>query len=92
MPQITEVIRAIKQTEKGARLAGHQQFVLEVAKGANKPQIKAAVEAMFKVDVLKVNTQALRGKWRRLTGRQGKTPDSKKAVVTLAPDQKIELK
>lgn len=92
MPQLHDVIRAIRQTEKGTRLMRHQQFVVEVAREANKPQIKQALEAMFKVDVLKVNTQAMRGKWRRLTGRRGKTPDSKKAIVTLAKDQTIELK
>jgi large subunit ribosomal protein L23 len=55
-------------------------------------QIKEAVEALFGVTVSKVNTQRYQGKWRRLTGRWGRRPDWKKAMVTVAEGQKIELK
>ena len=89
---MNEVIQAILQTEKGARVAADRQYVLRVAKEANKLQIKDAVEARFQVSVLKVNTQMHRGKQRRLSGRWGKRPDWKKAIVTLADGQKIELK
>ena len=92
MPQIHQIIKGIRQTEKGARLARHQQYVLDVAKDANKTQIKQAAEALFQVSVQKVNTQTFQGKWRRLTGRWGRRPDWKKAIVTVASGQKIELK
>lgn len=92
MLELDEVIKGIRQTEKGARLAHARQYILEVAKAANKLQIKQAAEALYKVTVLKVNTQTYQGKWRRLTGRWGKRPDWKKAIVTVAEGQKIELK
>ena len=92
MPLPTNVIKGIRQTEKGTRLAPRHQFVLEVAKDANKLQIKQAVEELFQVSVKKVNTQIYQGKWKRLTGRRGQRPDWKKAIVTVAKGQKIELK
>ena len=87
-----EVIKAVRQTEKATRIAGARQYILEVARDANKLEIKQAAEARFKVTVLKVNTQRCRGKWRRLSGRWGKRPDWKKAIVSVAEGQKIELK
>ena len=87
-----EVIKGIRQTEKGARIAKTRQYILEVAPEANKIQIKDAVETFFKVSVQKVNTQKYQGKWRRLTGRWGRRPMWKKAIVTLAEGQKIEMK
>ena len=91
-PQINQIIKGVRQTEKGARLERHQQYVLDVAKNANKTQIKEAAETLFKVSVQKVNTQTFQGKWRRLTGRWGRRSDWKKAIVTVAQGQKIELK
>ena len=92
MPKIEEVILGVEQTEKGARLQSKDQYVLRVAKGANKLQIKQAAESEFKVSVLKVNTQNYLGKWRRLTKRAGRRADWKKAIVTVAEGQKIEVK
>ncbi len=92
MLKLSDVIKGVRQTEKGARLARLRQYQLEVAQNANKLQIKQAVEALFKVSVMKVNTQVYQGKWRRLTGRWGRRPDWKKAIVTVAEGQKIELK
>jgi large subunit ribosomal protein L23 len=86
------VIHGISQTEKGKRLEAMGQYVLEVSPRATKPQIRQAVEAMFKVDVTAVNTQNFQGKWRRLTGRWGRRPAWKRAIVTLAKGQKLELK
>ena len=86
------IIKGIRQTEKGTRLARVRQYVLEVEKRANKLQIKEAAEALFGVTITKVNTQRYRGKWRRLSGRWGQRPDWKKAIVTVAEGQKIELK
>ena len=86
------VIKSVRQTEKGARLERRDQYVLRVAKDANKLQIKEATETLFNVSVERVNTQNYQGKWRRLTRKAGRRPDWKKAIVTLAKGQKIELK
>jgi large subunit ribosomal protein L23 len=88
----SHIIRGIRQTEKGARLERQNQFVLRVAPDANKIEIKQAAEVLFKVSVEHVNTQSYQGKWRRLTRRGGRRPDWKKAIVTVAKGQKIELK
>ena len=92
MPELSAVIKGIRQTEKAARLERSRQYVLRVAKDANKLEIKEAVESLFKVNVSKVNTQTYLGKWRRLTRRGGRRPDWKKAIVTVGEGQKIELK
>ena len=89
---MAEVIRGIRQTEKSARLEPKRQYIFDVATAANKIQIKQAVEEAYKVTVTKVNTQTQLGKWHRLTGRWGKRSDWKKAIVTVAEGQKIELK
>ena len=88
----TDIVKRVRQTEKGARVAQHDQYLLEVTADANKPEIRKAVEALFNVTVRRVTTLTTHGKWRRLQGRRGRRPDSKKAVVTLAKDQKIEVK
>jgi len=92
MPAPHNIIRGLRQTEKGARIERMSQYILEVARDANKLEIKQAVEGMFNVSVLDVNTQNYQGKRRRLTGRWGRRPDWKKAIVTLAKGEKIELK
>ncbi len=92
MRQPTEIVKGILQTEKGARVAVHDQFFLRVAADANKVEIRQAVEALFGVDVKGVNTQLAHGKWRRLSSRWGRQSDWKKAIVTLAKGQKIEMK
>lgn len=86
------IIKGLRQTEKGARIQQHQQYMLDVVPEANKGQIKQAVEALFQVKVLRVNTQVGQGKWKRLTGRWGRRAEWKKAIVTLAEGQKLELK
>ena len=88
----TDIVRWVRQTEKGARIAVHDQYLLEVATDANKVEIREAVERLFNVTVTKVNTQICHGKWRRLRVQWGRRPDWKKAVVTLAKGQKIEGK
>ncbi|MBI3319152.1 MAG: 50S ribosomal protein L23 [Candidatus Omnitrophica bacterium] len=92
MSETRHIIKGIRQTEKATRLGRVHQYILEVAKAANKQQIRQAAEQVFKVSVLKVNTQVYQGKWRRLTGRWGQRADWKKAIVTVAKGQKIELK
>lgn len=92
MRPATEVVKRVLQTEKGTRLATHDQYLVGVALDANKVEIRQAVESLFNVKVTKVNTQIAHGKWRRLSNRWGRRSDWKKAIVTLAKGQKIEVK
>lgn len=87
-----EVIRRPLITEKGTRLSGENKYLFEVHRGANKHQIKEAVEKAFNVRVLDVNVMNMKGKPRRAVGgRISRAPGWHKAVVTLAPEDKIEL-
>jgi large subunit ribosomal protein L23 len=88
-----EVIKTVRVTEKGTeRLQKHNQYQLVVDKRANKLDIKHAVQQVFKVTVLRVNTMHVRGKPRReRTWQFGRTPAWKKAIVTLKEGDKIEL-
>ena len=88
----TDIIKGIRQSEKGVRIAKDDQYILDVAADANKIEIRQAVETLFKTTVLQVNTMVTHGKWRRLQARWGRRSDLKKAIVTLAKGQKIELK
>jgi len=86
------VVRRALITEKGTALRElRNQYHFEVARDANKIEIKRAIEAIFSVKVDSVRTQQLRGKVRRQGRYAGKRSDWKKAIVTLLPDQKIEL-
>jgi len=91
MRPATEIIRAVRQSEKGTRLAKYDQYLVDVAVDANKVEIREAVERLFRVKVTKVNTQNCHGKWRQLRVHWGRRPDWKKAIVTLAKGQKIEV-
>ncbi|ACL68880.1 50S ribosomal protein L23 [Halothermothrix orenii] len=66
-------------------------YTFKVAKDANKIEIKKAVEEIFNVDVIKVNTINVRGKKRRLGWHEGKRPDWKKAMVRLSEGDRIEI-
>ncbi|MBI4343228.1 MAG: 50S ribosomal protein L23 [Candidatus Omnitrophica bacterium] len=92
MRPASEVIRGVRQTEKGARIAKLHQYILEVAPDANKIEIRQAAKQLFGVTVERVNTTVCHGKWRRLSSRWGQRPDWKKAIVTVAKGQKIEVK
>lgn len=88
-----EIIRTVRLTEKGTR-QGEQfnQYTLMTDPRANKTQIRAAVQDLFKVKVLKVNTLNVRGKFRRQRTKQaGQSPNWKKAIVTLKAGDKIVL-
>lgn len=87
------VVKTVRVTEKGAAQSEKlNQYQLVVDKHANKVDIKRAVEQLFKVKVLGVNTMHVRGKARRQrTVQHGRTPNWKKAVVTLKAGDKIEL-
>jgi large subunit ribosomal protein L23 len=79
-------------TEKGALLGEANKYLFEVASDSNKVEIKRAVESLFDVTVKKVNTMNYEGKKKRQrTAKFGKRPDWKRAVVTLAADNKIDL-
>lgn len=89
-----EVIRRPVITEKNTLLNTEGKYLFEVAKDANKMDVKRAVEEVFKVDVEKVNVINVRGKQRRSPGRvrtAGMTRSWKKAIVTLRAGQRIEL-
>ncbi len=86
-----DVILAPHITEKSTLLSEHNAVVFKVAGGATKPQIKAAVEALFGVDVTGVNTINQKGKTKRWKGRPYKRSDTKKAIVTLAEGQSIDV-
>lgn len=78
-------------TEKSMDLQADNKYTFSVDPNANKLEIKHAVEFMFKVKVLNVNTMRVKGKNKRVGRFQGKTNDWKKAVVTLKPGDKIEM-
>ena len=90
-----DVIIAPRITEKSMADALAQQYTFVVNPHATKTQIRHAVEELFKVNVVKVNTVVVGGKTRRFARRGvrtvGKTTDTKKAIVTLKAGQKIEL-
>jgi large subunit ribosomal protein L23 len=86
------IVRRALITEKGTSLRETQnQYHFEVARDANKIEIKRAIETIFSVKVGTVRTQQLRGKVKRQGRSSGRRSDWKKAIVTLKPDQKIEL-
>lgn len=89
--QLYEVLRRPLVTEKGATLQAQGKYLFEVAKVANKNQVKQAVEKAFDVQVTAVNMVSVPGKTRRMGRRVFKTPSWKKAIVTLKPGDKIEL-
>ena len=78
-------------TEKATILSEQNKVVFRVANDATKDEIAAAVEALFKVNVTKVNTLVVKGKTKRFRGRPGRRSDVKKAVVTLAEGQSIDI-
>jgi large subunit ribosomal protein L23 len=78
-------------TEKATFLNEHNQVVFNVARTATKPEIKAAVEALFKVKVKAVNTLTRKGKTKRFKGIKARQSDVKKAVVTLAEGHAIDV-
>ena len=86
-----EVLRRPLVTEKNTILQALNNYAFEVAKEANKPQIKQAVEKAFKVEVTTVNVTKVSGKTRRVGKRLVQTAPWKKAIVTLKPGNKIEF-
>ena len=86
-----DVIRTPAITEKSTLVSENNQVVFNVAKDASKPEIKAAVEALFGVKVKAVNTLVRKGKTKRFKTTIGKQQDVKKAIVTLVEGQSIDV-
>ena len=86
-----EVIRRPVITEKATMLSEFNQVSFIVAPDATKPEIREAVEKLFKVKVTAVNTLVQKGKTKRFRGRPGRRPDTKKAIVTLAEGHSIDV-
>ena len=86
-----DILVTILRTEKGAEMLPNNKYLFRVTEDANKIQIRQAVEDIYKVQVTKVNTVKMRGKWKRLRQQAGKTSDWKKAVVTLKEGDRIDI-
>jgi large subunit ribosomal protein L23 len=78
-------------TEKATMLSEQNKVVFRVSKDATKAQIAEAIENLFKVSVVKVNTLNVKGKTKRFRGREGRRSDVKKAIITLAEGQSIDI-
>lgn len=86
-----QIILSPVVTEKATAISASNQVVFRVAIEATKPEIKAAIEGLFGVQVRAVNTLLAKGKTKRFKGRPGRRSDVKKAMVRLAPGQSIDL-
>ena len=89
--QMYDLVRAPVITEKSTLGSEHNQVTFRVPLTANKREVKAAVEGLFKVKVTAVNTIRVKGKTKRFRGELGRRSDYKKAIVTLAEGQKIDV-
>ena len=86
-----DIVLAPHITEKTTLLSEHNAVVFKVAGGASKPEIKAAVEALFNVKVTGVNTMVAKGKTKRWKGKPYQRSDMKKAIVTLKDGDTIDV-
>ena len=86
-----DIILAPLVTEKSTMGSENNQITFTVPLSATKPQIKAAIEELFKVKVNAVNTLRQKGKVKRFRGKLGKRPDYKKAIVSLADGEMIDV-
>lgn len=86
-----DIIRGPVITEKATMGSEHGQVTFKVSLDATKPEIKTAVETLFNVKVDAVNTLRQDGKQKRFRGRLGRRPETKKAMVTLADGQSIDV-
>lgn len=90
-PRMYDILLAPVITEKATMGSEHGQVTFKVALDATKPEIKDAVEAIFGVQVKAVNTSRLKGKTKRFKGYKGRRSDIKKAIVTLAEGQTVDV-
>ncbi|MCK5595033.1 50S ribosomal protein L23 [bacterium] len=92
MKSMYEIIKSPLITEKSTELGEKQnKYVFKVGCNVNKIEIRNAIEKIFKVKIEKVNTVKIQGKKKRVRLVEGKTPDWKKAVITLKEGNKIEF-
>lgn len=89
--RLYQVIKSPVVTEKSTQGSEQNKVTLNVTLDATKPEIKQAVEAIFKVQVKAVNTLCVKGKVKRFRGRLGQRSDRKKAIVTLVEGHSIDL-
>ena len=89
--ELYQILRAPVITEKSTLAGENNQVVFRVPLEATKPQVKEAVETLFKVQVTAVNTLRQKGKIKRFRGQVGRRSDSKKAIVTLADGHSIDV-
>ena len=89
--QMYDLILSPVVTEKATRITEQNQVTFRVPLTASKPEIRAAVEGLFNVKVTAVNTVRMKGKAKMFRGRPGQRSDWKKAMVTLADGQKIDI-
>ena len=89
--QYYDVIRGPAITEKGTQISEHNQVFFNVSRSATKAEIKAAVEGLFGVKVKAVNTLVRKGKIKRFKGRAARLGDTKKAYVTLAEGERLDV-
>ncbi|MFW5985728.1 MAG: 50S ribosomal protein L23 [Halanaerobiales bacterium] len=85
------IIKPVVSEKSMELMQDNNTYTFEVAKNANKIEIRNAVEKIFNVKVVNVNTINMQGKKRRLGRNEGKRPDWKKAMVKLAADEEIEI-
>ena len=86
-----DIIKSLLRTEKGTNMLPENKYLFWVKIGANKVQIKKAVEQIYKVHVTSVNTIKVKGKPKRVRFKLGKTASWKKAIVTLRSGETIEM-
>ena len=86
-----QILKNMLRTEKGTNLAVQNKYLFEVDKKANKLEIKKAIEDIYNVEVRKVNLVTMRGKVKRVRFKPGRTPDWKKAIVTLKEGHTIDV-
>lgn len=86
-----DIIKKPVITEKSMADTAENKYTFLVDLRANKTEIKQAIEKLFKVEVEKVNTMIVPGKWKRMGKTMGKTSDKKKAIVKVKEGQKIEI-
>ncbi|MBJ7535688.1 50S ribosomal protein L23 [Rhodomicrobium vannielii ATCC 17100] len=89
--ELYDVIRSPIITEKSTLVSENNQVVFKVEIDATKPDIKEAIERLFNVNVLAVNTLIRKGKVKRFKGVKGQQSDFKKAIVTLKEGQTIDI-
>jgi large subunit ribosomal protein L23 len=86
-----DVILSPVMTEKSSMMSEHNHVIFKVRRDATKTEIKAAIEQLFKVKVLAVNTLTRKGKTKHFRGVKGRQQDVKKAIVKLAEGEKIDV-